>query len=324
MKLSVIIPVYNTEVYLAKSIGSVLQNRSSDFEVIVVNDGSPGDTGSVLAPYINDQRVKYIQLEKNTGLLHARIVGLAEARGEYVTHVDSDDVVCEGYIDDILKATHDYDEDLIEFNYLIVGRDERPAYFKRSEAPSYTPLDTILNGDISGTVLNKVFKSEILRSALSGIGDEIHIVLGEDQLISLLYMAEAKSLRYINKCIYRYQIRMSSSSRLYDLSSHCKSYDDLVHVYRIVHKKLSSRDDYEALIPRLIDHKISNLNYSITKRIKGNKYQEIIEQLGTERADDLLMMSRLMERNQARRIKIALMMILKYYKRAFWHLLQRT
>ena len=90
-KVSVIVPVYKVESYLRKCVDSILGQSFSDFEVILVDDGSPDNCGAICDDYATrDQRVKVIH-KINGGLSDARNVGLDAAIGQYICFVDSDD-----------------------------------------------------------------------------------------------------------------------------------------------------------------------------------------------------------------------------------------
>jgi len=90
--LSVIIPVYNAGQYLADAIGSVLRQTFSDFELIVINDGSTDNSKEVIATF-NDKRIRYLENKKNLGIVYSRNRGIKEATGDFVGMVDADDVV---------------------------------------------------------------------------------------------------------------------------------------------------------------------------------------------------------------------------------------
>lgn len=93
-KISVIIPVYNTEKYLPRCLDSVLNQTLSDIEVICINDCSPDNCLSILKEYAQrDSRIKLIDFEENKGAAVARNRGIDEAQGEYIGFVDSDDFV---------------------------------------------------------------------------------------------------------------------------------------------------------------------------------------------------------------------------------------
>lgn len=102
MKISVIVPVYNVELYLERCIKSILCQTYKDFELILVDDGSPDKSGEICDHYKNiDSRIRVIHKE-NGGLSDARNVGVLSAAGEYITFVDSDDYVSSNYLEYLL------------------------------------------------------------------------------------------------------------------------------------------------------------------------------------------------------------------------------
>ena len=158
-KVSVIVPVYNVEHYLSKCLDSLVNQTIDDYEIIIVNDGSPDDSQSIIDEY----QKKYPDLIKsfikeNGGLSDARNYGMEKANGEYVSFVDSDDylkdsalkemydfavlgnydlVVCDtvNVYDDgreqLIKSNLDYSEDMVK-NYIISPPMACTRFYKRS------------------------------------------------------------------------------------------------------------------------------------------------------------------------------------------------
>jgi glycosyltransferase involved in cell wall biosynthesis len=89
-RISVVMPTYNRAAYIGSAIESVLRQSYRDFELIIIDDGSTDDTRNLVAPFLKDQRVRYI-LQNNEGAAAARNHGLAVRRGKYVAFIDSDD-----------------------------------------------------------------------------------------------------------------------------------------------------------------------------------------------------------------------------------------
>lgn len=118
MKISFVIPVYNSEKYLNQCVASILNNRSKDIEVILVDDGSKDRSGKICDELAEtDSRIKVIHQE-NKGICCARNAGLLEASGEWISFVDNDDIIEENAVDFILD---DLDE---EFDIIYYGFDE--------------------------------------------------------------------------------------------------------------------------------------------------------------------------------------------------------
>ena len=93
MKLSVIVPVYNTASYLEKCLDSLLNQEYSNLEIIVVEDKSSDNSREVLKKYTHNEKIKIFYNEKNSGLSYTRNKGLQESSGEYISYIDSDDYV---------------------------------------------------------------------------------------------------------------------------------------------------------------------------------------------------------------------------------------
>ena len=94
MKLSVIIPVYNTEKYLKKCLESVIKQTYKNLEIIVINDGSTDNSNKIIEKYVTKypQKIKYIEQE-NRGQAYSRNLGIKLSKGELITFVDSDDYI---------------------------------------------------------------------------------------------------------------------------------------------------------------------------------------------------------------------------------------
>ena len=108
-KVSIIVPVYNVEKYLAKCIDSIIAQEYDDWELILVNDGSSDSSKAICEEYcIKDNRISLYNQE-NAGPSAARNLGIKKAKGKYITFIDSDDYVTPTYLMDLVK----YDSDII-------------------------------------------------------------------------------------------------------------------------------------------------------------------------------------------------------------------
>ncbi|MGL4986413.1 MAG: glycosyltransferase family 2 protein [Treponemataceae bacterium] len=91
-KISIIIPVHNTEQFLPECIESVINQTLKEIEIIVVNDCSSGNCSEIVCSYQNlDDRIIFIDLPKNVGTLQTRLAGFARANGQFIQSLDSDD-----------------------------------------------------------------------------------------------------------------------------------------------------------------------------------------------------------------------------------------
>ena len=159
MKVSVIVPVYNVEEYLDKCLTSLVKQTLKEIEIIIVNDGSPDDSQSI----INEYQKKFPNIKsfvkKNSGLSDTRNMGIKNATGEYIAFLDSDDAVrSDMYLKMYEKAKSG--------NFDIVTSDVKYVYNDHEEIVKTTPLKDTSNIrelfiDLYPAVCTKIFKREL-------------------------------------------------------------------------------------------------------------------------------------------------------------------
>lgn len=104
--ISVIIPVYNAELYLRDCVESILNQSFSDYEVVLIDDGSKDKSGTICEEYAsNNEKVRYFR-QDNSGVAAARNLGIKEAKGQYVCFVDADDIVSKDYLKQLFEDTN--------------------------------------------------------------------------------------------------------------------------------------------------------------------------------------------------------------------------
>lgn len=113
--VSIIVPVYKVEAYLRTCIESILNQSYINFELILIDDGSPDKCGDICESYRYDERVIVIH-KQNGGLSDARNTGIDIARGKYITFIDSDDYVSKGYLEILVDTMEKYDADIVQCN----------------------------------------------------------------------------------------------------------------------------------------------------------------------------------------------------------------
>ncbi len=119
-KISIIVPIYRVEKYLGKCIESILAQTFKDFEVILVDDGSPDRCGDICEEYaLKDSRIKVLHKE-NGGLSDARNAGIEIAQGEYLAFIDSDDYVAPDMYDALYCLAQEYHADMVICNAVLV------------------------------------------------------------------------------------------------------------------------------------------------------------------------------------------------------------
>lgn len=211
MELSIIIPVYNMEKYLEECLNSIFSNKNTDgeYEVICINDGSTDSSLDILNTLLEKykDRLKVINIE-NAGVSNARNIGIKEAKGKYITFVDSDDWVSEDFIENIFKSiTNNPECELFIFNTIFAGKRE---YIHKEYIQ-----DTIYNTENHACC--KVFKSNIVKE--NNILFPINIKLGEDMVFTFKYIFYIEKYIHINSPIYYYRCNREGSTMTSEISS---------------------------------------------------------------------------------------------------------
>lgn len=209
-KLSVIIPVYNTEEYLEECIQSVLNGFLGDrqrLEIIVVSDCSEGDTEGVLEKYRGgvSASIVYVKHNSNKGLYQARITGFKIAKGEYITSIDSDDLFVNVDLNDYLKTMDDDGIDVLRIKKLI-GTDRfhidknHESWTSSQTSFSLTTHDDIWNwftSDMHWAMHGTFYRRSVIERGLACINTELTFInSNEDLCFNSAFFYLAKTFRY--------------------------------------------------------------------------------------------------------------------------------
>ena len=209
-RISVIVPVYKAEEYLPACIDSVLAQTYKDFELILVNDGSPDHSGGICDEYaMRDVRIRVIHKE-NGGVSSARNEALDIAVGEYIVFVDSDDTVAPDYLE-LLYKWRSYD-------YVTAGfawQDSKGTWHKRIFEEGAATIDAVrtlpsqyLGKYYFGSPWATLMKRELITKNKLRFDPSVHF--GEDTLFIISYLAYASSLKIVPFCGYYYHYRTAS------------------------------------------------------------------------------------------------------------------
>ncbi|GIF99568.1 bifunctional glycosyltransferase/CDP-glycerol:glycerophosphate glycerophosphotransferase [Catellatospora citrea] len=168
--LSIVLPAYRVQGYLRECLDSILDQGFGDVELIAVDDRSPDHCGEILDEYAaRDARVRVLHLAQNVGLGEARNVGLAQATGEYVWFVDTDDTLTPGSLETVARALHQQAPDVLIVDFkrtYPIGRPRR-SRLRRSFAAAVGPNGADLQARPNliktiHTVWNKIVRRDLL------------------------------------------------------------------------------------------------------------------------------------------------------------------
>lgn len=217
-KVSIIIPVYNVEKHVSDCIESVLKQSFKDFELILVDDGSPDNSGKICDVFAEkDHRIRVLH-KKNGGVSSARNLGIDNASGEWICFVDSDDWVDQDYCLNLISAVESQSS-------LIMTRNDFPGKkidsikecrdLSGEERIDFIILNRIL--DFSGPCC-KLFNRDIIYKNNIRFPENIH--MGEDGIFMAQYLNATDSLTVLNLSDYHYMDNLQSlSHRYYDFRS---------------------------------------------------------------------------------------------------------
>lgn len=243
-KISIIVPVYNVEEYITECIDSILSQTYKDWELILVNDGSTDNSGKICDEYaLKDNRINVIHKE-NGGLSSARNAGIDVAKGEYITFIDSDDVLLNNDIYDKIIKIFNEDKSIDVVQYDVIHKWQSSEEHKRLYPFKiyYNKLN-ILEGYLTEKIhvacWDKVFKTEIfkdIRFPFGQISEDIAIIPMIVEKINKLQVSDIGYYGYRYRegsiTISSYDIKKTKSAYIscYKYLSYCYSYKSLRHL----------------------------------------------------------------------------------------------
>ncbi len=212
MKYSVIIPAYNCEKTIEITVNSILNSGLSDFEIIIVNDGSKDDTEYVCDKLAKEHPEIVCVNKENSGVSSTRNRGIDEAKGEYLLFMDADDTVDADSLKEPCEKISENNPDMLifglSFDYLNGDKTYRRDELVYPDEGLFTPekwggifLDLFNHNSLS-PVWNKIYKAEIIKK--NNICFNNNVFLMEDFLFVLDCLKETETIYLCNKVIYRY------------------------------------------------------------------------------------------------------------------------
>lgn len=240
--LSIIVPIYNTERYLEKCIGSILEQKFGEYELILVDNGSTDKSLIICKTYEEkDSRIRVIHKEHGE-VMSARKAGFDISQGKFVSFVDSDDWMEADYYDILMDYTKLEDVDII----LMSGYQEdsgqkcrkvqtrlRQGVYHKNEI-----IKILVRGGIIPALWLKIFRSELVGKNINFISD--NVFRGEDLLCSYACLMDAHTVMVQNNNQYHYVQHGSSLMRQY-VKEHRKS---LYYLVRAIKKIRSEKKAY--------------------------------------------------------------------------------
>lgn len=236
--ISIVVPVYNANNSLHYCIDSILNQTYSDFELILVDDGSTDESGRICDTYaIKDNRVKVIH-QDNSGVSAARNTGIINAKGEYICFIDSDDYIDSTFLESLIQWKNIYPEydniwccfqtlnqyygEVLQTNCIATGRES--VMFDTSQ------IMTLHENWLDAGPVCKLYSRKIIIENI--IRFDTSLSLGEDLLFNFEYLDKTDGkIAVLNKSLYSY-VQLNEDS----LSS--KYYPNLFDIYKHINSRL--------------------------------------------------------------------------------------
>lgn len=214
--ISIIVPVYNVEKYLRKCLDSILSQIYSDFELLLIDDGSKDQSGKICDEYAaRDSRIRVFHKE-NGGVSSTRNLGIEQVKGEWITFIDSDDWVDADYL-----ANFTMDSDLCVQGYYC---GERMCQYADDYVKSHVGAIYMKRGYVQGPYC-KLFQASIVLN--NQIRFDEKLSYGEDILFLMQYSLCCQSMRVTSACGYHYQQAVANS-----LSMRRRSFEEVSLQYQ--------------------------------------------------------------------------------------------
>lgn len=259
VKVSIIVPVYNTAKYLSMCIESLINQTLKDIEIILINDGSTDESESIIKKY-KDKRIKYIS-KKNEGIGKTRNLGIEIASGEYLAFIDSDDYIESNFCEVMYNKAIKDKCDIVICDYFEDINNE----LKEIKFASFKDTNLKENPEIINLInlgpCNKIYKKDLFKNQKNRFVENLKY---EDAPFVCRLLLSAKKIGKIDECLAHYVIHEKSETTTRD-----ERIFDILKITDIIVKDLEKYDYmHEAMINLAV---MILTDYTIQQRYIKNK-----------------------------------------------------
>lgn len=250
IKISVIVPCYKVERYLEECVNSILASTFKEYEIILVDDGSPDRSGEIADGLATrDSRIRVIH-QKNGGVSIARETGYEASQGEWITFVDSDDTITPNALEDMYKASQKNDTDIVIG--FPVGKEfpEVPVDYSIEQYRA----DAIMGSRIPVVPWGRLIRHAIITPFMFDVPREVKV--GEDMLFNIrCAFATNKPPVVLNTYVYNYNVNENSITQVFQRTP---EYEQRFHEHRLksVPKEKTDLNMYAMISSRLYPIKL--------------------------------------------------------------------
>lgn len=288
IKITIVIPIYNVEKYIARCLESVInQTMTEGVECLIINDCTPDNSMDIVQDMIRNCHCnitfRIIHNKQNRGIAYVRNLGIIESRGEYLTYLDGDDY-CEHYtLEEMYNLAQKEKAEMVIADYYVHERNNIINYCHQAVPENWEErFKANLSDELKGFLWNKLIRKDFyIRNNINYIQN---INFGEDFLIALQIFYYAKKVVHLNKgCVHYMQDNINSYSR----SLSRKSLEDIIKCENILYNFLDKhsltnlvKDEVELIqlrnLNQLIFRSSGNLQRKWTNPYKNMKLSTLI------------------------------------------------
>lgn len=311
-KISFLVPVHGTEDLLGRCLDSIRTQTLTEFECIVVDDGSPGDVGAAFRAVVGeDARFRLIRQDGNRGLYQARSLAARAARGLYFAHIDSDDYIHPRFADVMFAEAMTTGAEIVECQAVEFTPEGRAVRFNTIRRES--PVDgaeasrAFVSDVIRNVVWNKIYARDLWRR--TPLHDQITMELSicEDMLRNGLLFPECRRYSAVKDCLYYYCRRPASVVRGGDLRRLAAKLDDIAFSYGVVMAR--QQGSYAAFggsawaVQRLDQRRLADVQWYIDEFLDRTEVAEVQAQMRALAAEAGADLSQVMARVESRMLQ---------------------
>lgn len=209
MLFSILVPVYNVEEYLPACLKSIEGQSFTDYELILVDDGSTDGSGALCDEYQRRHPDTVVIHKENAGLISARRRGIAAAQGEYCLFCDSDDLYENGAFQKLADVVRNNDVDLVLFNANVYNGETKAIFFEHVLDEGFVRDKTVIYDKLLlSYALNAMWIKAVRRECLDADRDYTAFYscnFGEDLLQTMPMVRNAEKIFYLDKALYDYR-----------------------------------------------------------------------------------------------------------------------
>ncbi|HDX3643330.1 TPA: glycosyltransferase family 2 protein, partial [Campylobacter jejuni] len=270
-KISIILPTFNVEKYIAKALESCINQSFKNIEIIVVDDCGSDKSIDIAKEYAKkDDRIKIIHNEENLKLLRARYEGVKVANSPYIMFLDPDDYLELNACEECMKILKNNEIDLLFFNAFVLENNNKIERKLNFQEKCYVKKDflkeLLKTKNLFWTVWAKVIKKELYLKAVGLISlENAKINMAEDVLLYYPLINISNTIFHLSKNLYNYQINNFSITKtltLQNIKTNIQEQDNVLYLL----KKMQYNYNFNLTLLKLIEYFLLIEKYSLSSK----------------------------------------------------------